>query len=117
MPPKFFLPQAALDQWIVSGAVDLQGAELVVVDGGRRFDAEEAVRVVAELTGAGDPHEIVGRVQPVKPLTEKGAEILEGSMIWGDNAYDVVAGFMAAPQGGPRDGDLACIEKLKAALE
>jgi hypothetical protein len=38
-------------------------------------------------------------------------------MILGDNAYDVIQGFTAAPQGGPQDGDMACIEKLKAALE
>jgi hypothetical protein len=72
---------------------------------------------VAEVTGAGDPHEIVGRVRPKAPLADKGAEILEGSMILGDNAYDVIQGFTAAPQGGPQDGDMACIEKLKAALE
>jgi hypothetical protein len=55
------------------------------------------VRVVAEVTGAEDANELVGKVKSLAYLQELGAEILEGSMLIGDNAYDVVPGFTALP--------------------
>ena len=92
-----FFPQLAIDQWGIEGKIDLTGSELIVLAEGRRFKIVEAVRVVAEVTGANDPHGIVGKVKAMSVLAELKAEILEGSMIIGDNAYDVVPGWMGAP--------------------
>jgi hypothetical protein len=36
-------------------------------------------------------------VKSVAYLTELGAELLETSMVIGDNAYDVIPGWMGAP--------------------
>ena len=38
-------------------------------------------------------------VDPARVLEELGAEIMQDSMILGDNAYDVVPGFVGAPSG------------------
>lgn len=124
MQNRVFFPQEVLDLWLVDGRVDLRQNELTLVDRedptgrpGRTYRVTEAVRVLSEVTGAGDPHELVGRVKAKTFLEQLGAEILEGSMILGDNAYDVVPGWMGvsadegagdpgADGGGPRDEEL-----------
>lgn len=97
MQNRVFFPQLAIDQWGIEGKVDLSASELIVLAEGRRYKVVEAVRVVAEVTGANDAHGIVGKVKPRASLDELGAEILENSMIIGDNAYDVVQGWMGTP--------------------
>jgi hypothetical protein len=94
MQNRIFFPQSALDQWLVDGKIDLTATELIVLVEGRRYKVVESVRVVAEVTGANDEHKLVGKVKPKAVLEEVGAEIVEGSMIIGDNAYDIVPGWM-----------------------
>jgi hypothetical protein len=97
MQNRVFFPQTALDQWGIEGKIDLTGSELILLADGRRYKIVEAVRVVAEVTGANDVHKIIGKVKANSALEEIGAEILENSMIIGDNAYDVVPGWMGTP--------------------
>jgi hypothetical protein len=99
MENRIFFPQAALDQWIVDGSVDLQQSELTVVGEGRRYKLAEAVRVVREVSGGGDPHDLVGRAKVRAYLEELGAEIVETSMLLGDAAYDVEPGWLGSPVG------------------
>jgi hypothetical protein len=94
-----FFPQSALDQWISEGKVDLAGDELTIKAEARRYRILEAARVLGECTGLADANELVGRVKTRLYLSELGAEILEDSMVLGDNAYDVVPGFLGAPVG------------------
>lgn len=97
MQNRVFFSQGAVDQWGIDGKVDLSASELIVLSEGRTFKVVEAVHVVTEVTGANDKHELVGKVKPKSALEELGAEILETSMILGDNAYDVVPGWMGTP--------------------
>jgi hypothetical protein len=99
MRNRVFFPQTALDEWLGDSRAELKGEELLLRSEGRRYRILEAVRIVREVTGADDPHELLGRVKTRGFLTELGAEILESSMIMGDNAYDVVQGFVGAPIG------------------
>jgi len=99
MKNRVFFPQAALDQWIADDRVDLRHDELTIRSEGRRYRIIEAIRVVREVTGGQDANELLGKVKSRAFLNELGAEILEGSMILGDNAYDVVPGFVGAPVG------------------
>jgi hypothetical protein len=55
--------------------------------------------VVQEVSGSEDIYDLVGRVKSVTFLTELGAEILESSMLLGENAYEVVPGFIGSPVG------------------
>ncbi|MBX3128111.1 MAG: hypothetical protein KF718_15410 [Polyangiaceae bacterium] len=98
-PNRIFFPQGALDRWVHEGRVDLQGSELVILGEGRRYRVIEAVRVLAEVTGGEDSHELVGNVKSVPFLTELGAEVFDTSMLIGDLAYEVVPGFMGTPVG------------------
>ena len=99
MENRFFFPQAALDQWIVEGTVDLQQNELTILSEGRRYKLVDAVRVLRELSGAGDQHELVGRAKGRALLEQLGAEIVESSMLLGEAAYDVEPGWLGAPMG------------------
>ncbi len=99
MKNRVFFPQRALDSWLGADRVDLVGSELVIKGEGRKYRVVEAVRVLAEVTGGLDVHELVGKVKSVSFMTELGAEILDTSMVLGDLAYDVVPGFAGTPVG------------------
>jgi hypothetical protein len=96
---RVFFPQAALDQWISDGKVDLAGEDLTILGEGRRYRIVEAARILREVTGLPDASELVGKVKSRAFLSELGAELLESSLLLGDNAYDVIPGFLGAPVG------------------
>lgn len=114
MKNRVFFPQAALDEWIASDRVDLANDELLIKTEGRRYKIIEAIRVLREVTGAADVHEVVGKVKTRAFLRELGAELLEGSMILGDNAYDVIPGFIGAPVGSFAEHRKAATAAAKA---
>ncbi len=99
MQNRVFFSQTAVDQWGIDGKIDLVAGELILLAEGRRYKVEEAVRIVTEVTGANDDRKIIGKVKPKRALDEIGAELLETSMILGDNAYDVVPGWIGTPSG------------------
>ncbi len=99
MQNRVFFPQAALDQWMVDGSIELNGSELTIVVEGRRYEVAEAVRVLKEVTTGEDPKTLIGRVKSKKALEELGAELLETSMILGEHAYDVAPGWIGVPVG------------------
>jgi hypothetical protein len=99
MQNRVFFSQAAVDQWGIDGKIDLVAGDLILLAEGRRYKVEEAVRIVTEVTGANDDRKIIGKVKPKRALDEIGAELLETSMILGDNAYDVVPGWIGTPSG------------------
>ncbi|MBS2017233.1 MAG: hypothetical protein JST00_30400 [Deltaproteobacteria bacterium] len=113
MQNRVFFPQLAVDEWGIEGKIDLTGNEIIVLADGRRYKVEEAVRIVAEVTGANEEQKLVGKVKPKRALDEIGAEILENSMILGDNAYDIVPGWMATPS-SPFADHLLSPERMKA---
>ncbi len=100
MNNRVFFPQALLDILLDVGKVDIAGDELVITDSPYRYRAEEAVRVLQEVTTGEDPHGLCGRVTLRGHLTDElGAEILGNSMLVEDNAYDVIPGFLGDPIG------------------
>lgn len=99
MRNRVFFPQIALDEWLGDARVELRNDELLVKSENRKYRIIEGIRVLREVSGSADSHELIGKVKSKAFLVELGAEILEGSMILGDNAYDVVPGFVGAPMG------------------
>jgi hypothetical protein len=96
MENRIFFPQVALDEWIVEGTAELQDGELTLLAVGRRYRLAEAVHVVKDASGGGDP-ELLGRVKARVYLEQLGAEIVETSMLLGDAAYDVEPGWIGVP--------------------
>jgi hypothetical protein len=113
MQNRVFFPQSAVDHWGIDGKIDLVGGELILLAEGRHYKVEEAVRIVTEVTGANDDRKIIGRVKSKRALEEIGAELMEGSMILGDNAYDVVPGWMGTATCSLADHSLSP-ERMKA---
>jgi hypothetical protein len=96
---RVFFPQAALDQWLHEGRIDLTSNELVIRAEGRKYKIVEAVRILAEVSGGQDVHDLIGKVRTVAYLTELGAELLGDSIIISDLAYEVIPGFLGSPVG------------------
>jgi hypothetical protein len=98
-PNRVFFPQPILDTLIADERVDINGAELLLRDEGRRYNISEAVHVLRDAAGGGDQSGLLGKVKTREQLNELGAEVFESSMIVGDDAYDVVPGFVGTPFG------------------
>ncbi|HEX2673105.1 MAG TPA: hypothetical protein VHM25_19630 [Polyangiaceae bacterium] len=96
---RVFFPQEALDRWLGNGEVELSQGLLTIKTERRRFRLVEAVRVMAEVSGLPDPHEVMGKVKTVGFLSELGASLLGESMVIAENAYEVVPGWLGSPIG------------------
>lgn len=95
---RVFFPDEALDAWLASGKAELAAGYLTTKPEGHRYRVVEAVRVLGEVTGGADGHELVGKVKPLVYVRELGAEVLGDSMVLDDNAYDIVTGWVAVPE-------------------
>ena len=96
---RVFFPQEALDRWLVNGEVELAQGLLTIKTERRRYRLVEAARVMAEVSGLPDPHEVMGKVKTVGFLSELGASLLRESMVIADNAYEIVPGWLGSPVG------------------
>ena len=96
---RVFFPQEALDRWLESGEVELSQGLLTIRTERRRYRLVEAARVMAEVSGLPDPHEVMGKVKTVGFLSELGASLLGQSMVIADNAYEIVPGWLGSPVG------------------
>jgi hypothetical protein len=96
---RVFFPQETLDRWLIESIVEISGSELTIPNERRRYRLVEAVRIVSEEASHSDPDELVGRVKTMSYLSELGAELLGDSMVLGENAYRVSAGWLGTPVG------------------
>jgi hypothetical protein len=92
---RIFFPHDALDHWMDDERVELDGDFLSLSSEGHRFKLESAVRFVSEVGGGDDSFNLLGRVKTLKQLDEIGGELCAGSVIVGEEAYEVVEGFLA----------------------
>jgi hypothetical protein len=114
---RVFFPQQVLDRWLRAGDAELFANELTLKAERKRYRLVEGIRVLAEVSGSGDPYDITGKVKTVAFLSELGAELLGESMLIGDNAYEIVPGWLGQPKeltqapgataAGPRAGSPA----------
>jgi hypothetical protein len=96
---RVFFPQQVLDRWLDAGDAELFASELTLKAERKKYRLVEGVRVLAEVSGSGDPYDITGKVKTVAFLSELGAELLGESMLIGDNAYEIVPGWLGQPKG------------------
>ena len=99
---RIFFPQHALDLWLAAGSARMTRGLFTTLPEQHQYRVFEAVRVLNEVTGAEDKFQLSGKVKPIGYVAELGAELLGDSMILGDNAYDVVLGWVAVPEQSPR---------------
>jgi hypothetical protein len=96
---RVFFPQEALNRWMAVAEVELSQGLLTIRRERRKYRLLEAARVLDEVSGLPDPHELIGKVKTVAYLSELGASLLGESMVIADNAYQVVPGWVGAPIG------------------
>jgi hypothetical protein len=112
---RVFFPQQALDEWLESGRITLVGDELTVIPEGRRFGLSTAVRFMSEVTEGVDPNDQLGKVKTLAQMQAMNAEHCAGSVILGDNAYEIIDGYVGTSipvtptdphaSGGPFEAD------------
>jgi hypothetical protein len=95
---RLFVSQETLDDWNASNRAELSGDRLTV--DGRTYTISSAVYFAKVAGGDADAHDLVGKVKAEDELARMGAEQYHNSVICGDNAYDVVCGFVGVPIGG-----------------
>ncbi len=97
MSTKVFLPQELVDSWIASDKIELAG-EIMTFRG-----SALSVRLVPgfyfdRVSGGSDEgHMLLGRAKSKAAVAALGAEVYMTSVLLGDTAYEVEAGFIAKP--------------------
>ncbi|AKF09033.1 hypothetical protein [Sandaracinus amylolyticus] len=94
---RLFVSQSKLDQWLSEELVDVDGEVMTTKNDGNRFNLKTAVLFLEEVTGAGDPSDLIGKVKDLEQIQTVGGEYASGSVILGDHAYNVVEGFVGDP--------------------
>jgi hypothetical protein len=97
MENRIFFPLDSVEEWANEGKVEVKGNDLVVVADARRYRLEDAAHIVREVSGSECPRGLPGKVKSKTVLEEWGAELYDTSMVLGDNAYDVIQGWMGTP--------------------
>jgi hypothetical protein len=93
---RVFFPQEALETWLADGRGHVVG-ETLFLDS-QPFHLTTALRFMNEVAGGGDETRLVGRVQTLEQIVEAGGEHASTSVVLGDNAYEVVEGYLAEPE-------------------
>jgi hypothetical protein len=92
--PKLFLPQTLLETWVSQEKADLRGEALFVTAEKSTVPLTPAVHFTKVVSG-GDTRKLVNKVKTKEQLTELRAEHMMDSVILGDDAYEVVPGYVA----------------------
>lgn len=91
---KMFIAQPTLEGWLESGKVDFDGSKLMLRPFRRSYDLEPAVRFLSVVDGPADSM-LVGKVLAEKQILELGGELLGDSVVFGQIAFEVRAGYIA----------------------
>ena len=95
MSVKVFIPQDIVDSWVTADKVELSGEAMTF------RDSRLALRMVPgyyfdHVAGGSDEgHNLLGRAKAKAAINAMGAEAYMNSVILGETAYEVEAGFVA----------------------
>jgi hypothetical protein len=96
---RAFMAQETLDVWLADERISLEGDVLKLLHSpteptGPAFLLTTAVYFQAEVTTGEDPLGLCGQVKTLAKVLELGGEHAPGSVVIGDNAYEVRDGFV-----------------------
>lgn len=94
---RLFISVERLDAWTAEGRASLHGERMTLTELKRDFTMTPAVHFLRIAGAPSDPIGLVGLVKTTAELNKMGAELMGDSVIYGDNAYDVVTGFLGDP--------------------
>lgn len=93
-PHKLFLPQEAVDAWLADGGIAIDGDDLCVPGEAFTLRLQSALFFTEEVAEGRDAHDLVGKVKTLEAVAEMEGEHCADSVLLGDNAYQVVEGFV-----------------------
>lgn len=91
----YFVSQRQLDEWLGHGNADLNGETLSL-----RLDRQYLAKMLPALyfarivSSPEDGRALTGKAISLEKVQEMGAEVMQGSAVIGDDAYDVEEGFI-----------------------
>lgn len=97
---KLFLPQKTLEGWMLEEKADLEGGRLVVREGKTAHSATPGLHFTKLVSGE-DTKSLVGRVKTEQQVAALGGDASEDTVILGDDAYEVVRGFITEVESPP----------------
>ncbi|MEL7370371.1 MAG: hypothetical protein AAFN74_15745 [Myxococcota bacterium] len=91
--PRMFIAQRTLEAWLETGNVQVDNTVVILENLGRSYDLTPAVRFIKVLPEGAAP-DIVGKVLTEERITELGGELMGGSVLFGETAFEVEPGFV-----------------------
>jgi len=111
MSVKVFLPQEMVDSWITADKVELSGEVMTFRGTALSLRLVPGFYFDHVAGGTDESHQLLGRVKSKAAVAALGAEAYMNSVILGETAYEVEAGFVAKPlaSGCTREAVLAAL--------
>lgn len=100
---RAFFSQEAVDRWLADGLISLEGEVLGLLPDGPTFQLSSAVLFLREVASGKDPNGLCGKVKSLTAIEALSGEHALGSVVLGDEAYEVTDGFLAEVEPGAED--------------
>lgn len=101
MAKIIFVSQEQMEKYLGDGVADISQQEVVLrLDRTYIGTFEEAYYFIRNVVNPNDPKDMMGRVFTKEEIKNLNADIMQNSVIIGDDAYDVEEGFIIFEQGG-----------------
>jgi hypothetical protein len=97
MSVKVFIPQDVVDSWVTADKVELSGEVMTFRGLGVALRMVPGYFFDHVAGGSDEGHNLLGRVKAKAAIAAMGAEAYMNSVILGETAYEVEAGFVAKP--------------------
>lgn len=114
---RVFVSQETLDRWLSDERVEVEGEIMTLLPERKRFRLTSAVHFLREVAEGGDSQALVGKVKDLGQVSRFGGDHCSGSVVVGDDAYEVVDGFLgeAIREAANDDHSVAAGSSLAAA--
>lgn len=99
---RVFVSQETLDRWLTDERVEVDGETFTMLPERQRFHITTAVHFLREVADGGDQQHLVGKVKDLEQINSLGGDHCSGSVVIGDDAYEVVDGFLCQPMNDSR---------------
>jgi hypothetical protein len=97
MSVKVFIPQDVVDSWVTADKVELSGEVMTFRGLGVALRMVPGYYFDHVSGGSDEGHNLLGRAKAKAAIAAMGAEAYMNSVILGETAYEVEAGFVAKP--------------------
>lgn len=93
-----FIAERTLEAWLDTGNVDVDAEVVRLNNHGRQYALEPAVRFLSVVPEGAAP-DLIGKVLTTKRIAELGGELMGDSVLFGEAAFEIEAGYVGTLQG------------------